>query len=101
MKPLEMVYWLRFALGFVASLVCVGYVIAAFGMPFPTEGVSTIFLNGMALAIILYLISYYALKAKFQLQVQKTQKIFTTGIGIYFLSWIVFFALLYTAFVNV
>jgi hypothetical protein len=82
MKPLEKVYWIRFALGIIAAL-------ASFGS-FNT------FLNSMSLAIIVYLLSYYVIKFKFRSEVQKTQKLFTAGIGIYFLSWIVFWSLFYT-----
>jgi len=44
------------------------------------------------------LLSYYALKPRFKDKVAKPSKILTTGIGVYFLSWIVFYVLLYTAF---
>jgi len=94
-KPLETIYWLRLGLGIVAALVCIGYNLA-------TNTVSsTLFrwdtlLNGISLAIIVYGASYYYLKYKFRARVEKTTKIFTSGIGIYFLSWIVFWTLLYT-----
>lgn len=96
MKPLETVYWIRFVLGVVAAVVCVGYMIGVYGMPFPQGWAPNIFLNSMSIAIIVYLLSYYAIKPRFKLKVEKTQKIFTTGIGIYFLAWLVFYTLLYT-----
>jgi predicted cation transporter len=95
MRPIEKVYWLRFALGIVAALVCTGFGLA-------TNTVSklkfdiTDLMNGIALALITYLISYYAIKAIFITKVQRPQKLFTTGIGVYLLSWIVFWVLLYT-----
>jgi uncharacterized membrane protein YidH (DUF202 family) len=96
MRPIEKLYWLRFALGILAAFVCVG-----FGMATNTISSSTFnfnsFMNGVALALITYLISYYAIKSRFITKVQKPQKLFTTGIGIYLLSWIVFWTLLYTA----
>lgn len=61
----------------------------------------TKFLNSMSLAIIVYLLSYYYIKSKFKLKVQKPQKLFTAGIGIFFLAWIVFWALLYTVIAGV
>ena len=96
MKPMEQVYWLRLALGVVAAFLCVG-----FGMATNTIS-STIFqfntfMNGMALALITYMVSYYPLKSRFKTKVQNPRKLFTTGIGVYLLSWIVFWALLYTA----
>jgi hypothetical protein len=97
MKPLEIVYWLRFVLGAVSAFVCTGYVIAAYGMHFPAGWQITIFFNSMSIAIIVYVLSYYALKARLRDKVKKTQKLFTTGIGVYFLSWLVFYALIYTS----
>lgn len=95
MKPLETVYWLRFALGIVAAVVCLGYGVAANAIS-STQFSFNLFLNSMSFAIIVYLVSYYIIKAKFRLKVEKTQKLFTTGIGIYFLAWLVFYALFYT-----
>jgi hypothetical protein len=59
------------------------------------ETISTL-IDGVSLALIVYLISYYAIKSVFKNKVQKPQKLFTTGIGIYLLSWIVFWTLFYT-----
>jgi hypothetical protein len=94
MKPLEALYWLRFVLGIVAALICIGYGLA-------TNTISTvsdfnIFMRGLAFAIIVYIISYYLIKPRLLLKVEKPQKILMTGIGIYFLSWLVFWILLYT-----
>ncbi|MEM3617798.1 MAG: hypothetical protein QXK47_01845 [Candidatus Bathyarchaeia archaeon] len=94
MRPLEVLYWLRFILGIVAALVCIGYE-QAVGL-ISTEFNLTVLLNGIAFALIVYILSYYVIKPKFILKVEKPQKIFTTGMGIYFLSWLVFWVLLYT-----
>jgi len=94
-KPLETVYWLRFTFGVLAALVCVGYGVGTNTISSGSPGFN-IFLNGMSLAIIIYLVSYYYIKSKFKLRVEKTQKLFTAGIGIYFLVWIVLWALIYT-----
>jgi len=95
METLEKIYCLRLALGIVAAFVCAGYGIAAGviskeGFPLNT------FLNSLSLALIVYIISYYIIKRKFLLKVEKPQKIATTGIGIYFIVWLVFLVLLYT-----
>jgi hypothetical protein len=103
MRPLEKVYWLRLPLGIVAALACIGYGLATgdlyFGMintdPSRIENISMLF-NGTAIALIIYLLSYYAIKYRFGTMVQKPQKLVTTGIGIYLLSWIVFWVLFYT-----
>ena len=87
-------YWLRFGFGILAALVCIGYSEAANAI---SSGSNVdVLLNSVSLAIIVYVLSYYIIKTGFQLKVQKTSKLFTTGIGIYFLSWMTFFALLYT-----
>ncbi|MEM3730355.1 MAG: hypothetical protein QW667_02465 [Candidatus Bathyarchaeia archaeon] len=95
MKTLEKVYWLRFALGIVAAIICVGYGIAA-GKISSSEFDIRTFMNSLSIALIVYLISYYAIKSKFFLRVDNPQKLVTAGIGIYFLAWIVFWVLLYT-----
>lgn len=95
MRPLEKVYWLRFALGIVAALVCTGFGLATSTISNSKFNVTDL-MNGIALALITYLLSYYAIKAIFVTKVQKPQKLFTTGIGIYLLSWIVFWVMLYT-----
>lgn len=87
-------YWLRFGFGILAALICIGYGVAANSI---SSGRNVnLLLNSVSLAIIVYVLSYYVMKAGFRPKVQKTQKLFTTGIGIYFLSWMTFFALLYT-----
>lgn len=101
MKPLETLYWLRFGFGLLAALICVGYGYA-FGMiphnpdlgNFPAD--TSLLFNTLSIAIIVYLGSYYAVKKRFLSRVQKTSKLFTTGIGIYFISWIVLWTMLYT-----
>jgi hypothetical protein len=97
MKPLELVYWSRLVTGVIAALVCIGYVLAVNGAPtstsFPDSGVV---FNSISLAIVIYVLSYYILKSRFKDRVAKTQKLFTTGIGIHFLAWIVCYALFYT-----
>ena len=99
MKPLELVYWSRFLTGVLSAIACIGYVMVLNGSPssgsLPDTGV---IFNSISLAIIVYILSYYILKARFKDKVAKTQKLFTTGIGIHFLAWIVFYALFYTWF---
>jgi len=95
MKPLETVYWLRFGFGIMAALVSLGVGLATNTIS-NTQFLSTAFFNSASLAIIVYVLSYYFVKSVFALKVQKPQKLVTTGIGIYFLSWIVFWILFYT-----
>jgi hypothetical protein len=98
MRPLEKIYWLRLALGLFAALVCIvyGLVTGSITSDFSQGFVFGSFFNGTSIALIIYLFSYYIIKAKLGASVEKPQKIMTTGIGIYILSWIVFWVLLYT-----
>jgi hypothetical protein len=95
MNPLEKIYWLRLALGVVAALICAGYGIAA-GVISNKEFPLNTFFNSLSIALIVYIISYYIIKRRFILKVEKPQKIASTGIGIYFTSWLVIWVLLYT-----
>ena len=95
MKPLKTIYWLRLALGIVAALVCIGFGLTT-GVISSTEFSFNVFMNGVSIAILLYLLSYYIIKWRFMHEVEKSSKLMTTGIGIYLLSWIVLWVLLYT-----
>jgi hypothetical protein len=94
-KPLETIYWLRFGFGTIAGLVCAGYALATGTISNLRFETSTL-LNGIALTIIVYFLSYYYIKYKFRTQVEKTSKLMTTGIGIYLLVWMVLWILIYT-----
>jgi len=103
MKPLVKIYWLRMGLGVIAALICVGYGVAAGRIPSQVpidpsqfEADWGLFFNSLSIALLTYLVSYYGIKAKFLHQVEKPQKLLTTGIGIYFICWIVLWVILYT-----
>ncbi|MGQ9530877.1 MAG: hypothetical protein ACUVTC_05520 [Candidatus Bathycorpusculaceae bacterium] len=95
MNIIEKIYWMRLFLGIVAALASTGYA-QAIGAVSREGGEIGLFFNGLSMAIIVYVISYYIMKFKFASKVDKPQKIFTTGVGIYFLSWLVFWVLFYT-----
>ena len=97
LKPLEKVYWLRLALGIFAAILCTIYGVATESITNIVSDfrITTLF-NSTSVALITYMISYYIIKAKFVTQVQKPQKLVTTGIGVYLLSWLVFWVLFYT-----
>lgn len=95
MKPLETVYWLRFGFGILAALVSLGLGLATNTISKSPPDSQTFFYSA-SLAIIVYILSYYFIRSRFALKVQKPQKLVTAGIGIYFLAWIVFWALFYT-----
>lgn len=94
MKPIQKIYWLRLALGIVAALACTGYAVAAH--PSANSLDPYYLLNNISIALIVYILSYYILKPRFVDKVEKPQKLVTMGIGVYFLSWAVFWVLFYT-----
>ncbi len=95
MKTLETLYWLRLGTGIAAALACVGYGFVTGTITNTGFDVNT-FINGLSIALITYILSYYILKLRFVVKVDNPRQIVTTGIGIFFLSWIVLWALLYT-----
>lgn len=90
MKPLVVIYWIRVALSILAAAISA--IIATL------QNATDIytFVNGVTIALLIYLLSYYALKAKFMNKVEKQSKIMTMGIFIYFIAWAVFFILFYS-----
>jgi hypothetical protein len=90
LKPLEKIYWIRVALSIVAG------VISAFVATLFDPYSFNTFLNGITIALAIYLLSYYMLKARFMNKVEKQSKIMTMGIFIYFIAWAVFFILFYS-----
>jgi hypothetical protein len=92
MTPVVQLYWVRVSLGILAAALTA--VVATF-LGNPTE-ISTLF-NCVSVAIIVYFISYYVLKAFYRNKIEKQSKILSTGIGMYFFSWLAFFVLFYSA----
>jgi hypothetical protein len=88
LKPLNIIYWSRVGFGVVAALVCT--------LLIDVENVASPLISGMSVGILVYLVTYYILKWQFMTNVGKPSKVFTMGIGAYFLTWIVAWVLFYT-----
>jgi len=88
MKPLTIIYWSRVLLGVVAALISVAPSLFSVDLGFFTS---------LAIAMLFYILTYYVYKPYFIAKVEKPTKIFTTGIGAYFFTWIVTWILFYTA----
>lgn len=82
MKPLSIIYWSRVILGLMSGIL------TAF------LGLNDI-LQSISISLLIYLVTYYIYKAKFINKVSKPTSLITTGIGAYFLTWIVSMVLLY------
>jgi hypothetical protein len=54
------------------------------------------FFNGISVALLIYILTYYVFKSRFLIHFEKPSKIFTTGIGAYFLTWVVMFGIFFT-----
>ena len=90
MRPLVLIYWTRLALGIVAAIISTLVAMNLEALDFTT------FTTSLTIALLVYLVSYYPLKAKFYNKVEKQSKIMTMGIGVYFIAWAVFFILSYS-----
>jgi hypothetical protein len=93
-KPLVLIYCTRVALSIVAAAISALVAISQNASDIAT------FTTGLTIALLVYLLSYYALKVKFLSKVEKQSKIMTTGIFMYFIAWAVFFILFYSILVG-
>ncbi len=92
MKPLSFIYWSRAGLGIGTALLCVLLNILS-----PEFSLY----SNISVALLVYLVAYYIYKWRFIASVEKPSKIVTTGIGAYFLTWIVALGLFYTLWISV
>ena len=92
MTPIVQLYWLRVALGMTAGVITA--VLAKFVFNIATD--YTPLINSITVALIIYFVSYYILKAVYKTKIEKQSKILSTGIGMYFFVWIAFLVLTYT-----
>jgi PKD repeat protein len=89
LKNLNVIYCLRIAFGILAAIVASLVVDLRFGDPL---------INGITIALAIYLVSYYLLKWQFMNKVEKASKILTMGIGAYFLVFIACWVFIITPF---
>ena len=91
MTPIVQLYVIRLILGIVSGALSALF---AFEVGNPTD--ITTLINGLTVALAIYLISYYPLKATYKDKIEKQSKILSTGIFMFFFSWIPFFVLFFT-----
>jgi PKD repeat protein len=87
LKTLNVIYVCRVAFGILAAVVAALVVDLKIGDPL---------INGITIALAVYLVTYYLLKWQFLNKVEKPTKIFTMGIGAYFLVFIMCWVLFIT-----
>jgi len=99
---LTKIYWLRVGIGALAGLASTGVTIVtqpASGIMAQVANTSTL-LNGITIALLFYLISFYVLRAKYAGQVEKKSKIMSMGIFIYFFTWLIVLVLTLTFYIS-
>ncbi len=104
MNALSKIYWMRVAMGAIAGLISASISIltqsAAGTTILEQVGNTTTLLNGITIALLLYLISFYVLKARYASQVEKPSKIMSMGIFIYFFTWLLAWVLTLSALIG-
>ena len=90
MRPLATIYWTRLTLAIIAAAISTAATLAL-----GERGLNT-FINGLTIALLVYLVTFYIFKAQFKGKIEKQSKIMTQGIGIYFFAWLVSWILIYT-----
>lgn len=89
LKTLNVIYVTRIVLGILAALITTLVIDLRVGDPL---------ISGISIGILFYIITYYILKWRFLNKVEKPSKIFTMGIGAYFLTFILCWVLFITPF---
>ena len=87
LKTLNVIYLSRVVLGILAALLSTYIVDVNVGSPLVT---------GISIGILFYIVTYYFLKWQYMNRVENPSKIFTMGIGAYFLTWIAAWVLFIT-----
>jgi len=91
LRTLNVIYCIRVGLGILAALITALVIDLRVGDPLIT---------GISIGILFYIITYYILKWRFLNKVEKQSKIFTMGIGAYFLTFILCWTLFITPFLT-
>jgi len=89
LKTLNIIYCSRIGFGILAALLAAVVVDLKVGTPL---------INGISVALAVYLVTYYVIKWRFMNKVDKPTKLFTMGIGVYFLTFILCWVLFITPF---
>jgi len=82
LKPLSLIYWIKACLGILVAAVC-----ALLGVNLFT---------GILIGILAYVLSDTLLRELFIEKVDKQSTVSKTGLGVYVLTWVFFWALFFT-----
>ena len=92
MTPVVQLYWIRVVLGIIAAAIS-----AELALYMPLTDLSTL-VDSFTIALLVYLVSYYPLRALYKDKIEKQSKVLSTGIIMYFFAWLPFFVLFFTLF---
>ncbi len=92
MTPIVQLYWIRVALGVVAGIIS-----AALALYLPLNDLSSL-IDAFTIALLVYLVSYYPLKAIYSKKILQQSKVLSTAVLMYFFAWLPFFVLFFTIF---
>ena len=90
MTPITQLYWIRVVLGIIAAAIS-----AAFALLLKPNDLTTL-INGFTIALVIYIASYYPLRAAYKSKITPQSKILSTAVAMYFFAWLPFFVLFYT-----
>jgi len=90
MTPVVQLYWIRVVLGIVAAALS-----AELALYMTLNDLSTL-VNSFTIALLVYLVSYYPLRAIYKDKIEKQSKILSTGVVMYFFAWLPFFVIFFT-----
>lgn len=93
MRPVVKLYVIRVILSIIAAALSTALAIAL-----NNDTSYVVLINAITVSLLVYLVSYYILRPIFKNVITPSSKIMTTGIGIYFFSWLFFLVLFYTLF---
>jgi len=83
LKPLNLIYLIKICLGALTAIICL------------LLGVDSLF-TGVAVGLLVYLVADRILKQVFMAKVEKQSVVTKTGIGIYIITWLFLWILLFT-----
>jgi hypothetical protein len=84
LETLNLIYTIKIFLGFLAAIICL------------ILGINQI-INGGAIAALIYLVSDRILRQIFIEKVEKVTIVTKTGVGIYIITWLFLWIILYTS----
>jgi hypothetical protein len=85
LKPSSLVYWTRIGLAVLTAILCLGLQLLG--------------IRGIILGVLMYVASYYLIRYGMGVEPKAVgggNKLYTIGIGTYFIVWLFMWALLYT-----